>query len=383
MSPSADSPIAVQLQPFLAQIGAAAKQADSDRRPSDDVMRKLAGAGLMRLVVPQIYGGAEVHPHEFLTFTETIAQVHGSAAWTAMTCNEEAGIASAYLEPSSVAGLFSDHPNTIVAGSGVPKGKARRVDGGWSITGRWDFISGCTASDWIVLANVVDDKNEPSMCFVLVPTTEVEIVDTWFTTGLKGTGSNDVVLDDHFVADTWAGHVPMFSLPRPDTAFYRLPSGLRFPFPKVGVAAGIARAALEEFVDLAAGKRPTYSRTSLCNRPSAQAAAAKAEAELSSGRAWAFEMVEELWQVASEDEPITPALHARCRLACSNSVASSIQAVETVAAESGSNAIRSNDPMAKLLADVRTVSAHFMVAPHQMATAGRVLLGLDADDRNF
>ena len=372
-----------RLESLLPLVAEHAGKANDDRRPNNEVMRALAEEGLLRLVVPAGYGGHELHPRAFLELVERLAATDGSTGWAVMTCNEEAGIASAYLNPESMRSLYADAPATIVAGSGVPRGTAVPTDRGWRVTGRWDFVSGCTASDRVVLACLVKDAKPVQLCHVLVPTDEVVIEDTWHTAGLRGTGSNDVVLDNHFVPDRWAGVSESGALPRPDVPFYRLPSGLRFPFPKVGVAAGLARAAIVEFGDLAEGKRPLWNRGSLAQRPTAQQAMAEAQAKRDSGLAWVRELLAELWSVAEEGEPIPAALHARCRLACSNSVSASISAIDDLCREAGSTANFTGSPLPGLLADARAVAGHFMVAPYQMATAGRILLGLDSDDPQF
>lgn len=372
-----------KLEPLLPVIAEHGPTSDKKRKPQREVMAALASSGLLRLLVPRQYGGAEIHLADFVRITERIASVHGSTAWTAMTCNEEAGIASAYLEPESLIELFETAPATIVSGSGTPRGQATPSDQGWSVSGRWPFVSGCTASDRIVLSSIVTDSDPVRLCFILVPTAEVLIEENWDTLGLRGTGSHDVVLDSHIVDARWGAEVAAFSLPRPSTPFYQLPSGLRFPFPKVGVATGLARAALAEFVALAEGKRPQYGKGELRQRATAQAAMAVAEAKLAAGRAWVFEMIDELWHAASEERPIPNELHARCRLAASYAVASSIEAIELVAAEAGTTANFVGSPLGQLLADARAVAGHFTVAPYQQATAGRVLLGLPADDRNF
>ncbi len=383
-----------RLSPLLPLISASGPETDLHRRPSSVVMQRLAQADLLRMVVPHEYGGEGASSSAFLTFIEAIAKVHASTAWTAMTCNEEAGIASAYLEPETMRRLFVDTPDLVIAGSGVPRGVARPAAGGWSISGRWDFVSGADAADRMVLACQVADSKPLRLCFVLVPADDVRIEDTWHTLGLRGTGSNDVVADDLFVADEWCGVVDNFARPRPDTPFYRLPSGLRFPFPKVGVACGVARAALDAFVTVASEKRPLNHRSVLAERPSAQIAVAEAEASLSSARSWALEMADELWAAAAESPEIDPKLHARCRLACSHAVAASIDAIESVVTEAGSTANRlwsadqhehsDHGPnLGQLLADARAVAGHFTVGAYQRTVAGRVLLGLPANDPQF
>lgn len=380
--------LAARLEGLLPLVADHATAANEARRPSREVMSAFGEAGLLRLLVPTDYGGHGASPRTFLELTERLARVDGSTAWTVMTCNEEAGIASAYLHPQPMTDLFRTCPATVIAGSGVPRGRAEQVEGGWRITGRWDFVSGCTAADQIVLASTVPDSNPRRLCFALVPSDEAAIEDTWHTHGLRGSGSHDVVLDDHLVPEHRVGIVELFALPRPESPFYRLPSPLRFPFPKVGVAAGIARAAIEEFQSLATGKQPLFSRGNLAERASAQAAVAHAEAQVAAGLAWAREVVDELWTVAiarssDVETPIEPELHARCRLACSYAVTSSITAVERLSQEAGSTGNLRASPLPQLLLDVRAVAGHFMVGPYQMNTAGRVLLGLDAKDPQF
>ncbi|MFT7648957.1 MAG: alkylation response protein AidB-like acyl-CoA dehydrogenase [Candidatus Poriferisodalaceae bacterium] len=358
------------------------------RQPNREVVTALARAGLMRLVVPETLGGHGIDLVEFMAFGERLAIEHGSTAWVATTCNEEAGIAAAYLPAATIAAMYDREPDVVIAGSGIPRGRASRVDGGWSITGRWTFVSGCTAADKIVLANVVSKPREQrtadvELCFVLVNRDDVTIDDTWDTLGMRGTGSHDVVLDDMYVPDMWAGVVANKAFPLPDTPFYRLPSGLRFPWPKVGIAAGVARAALSEFHDLAGSKQPINMKGQLRDRPHAQTSAAQAEALISTGVAWARELATEVWAEATADRPVSPELHARSRLACSTSVQQSIRAIELLSSAAGSTANTSASPFGVLLADARAVAAHFMVAPYQVDTAGRVLLGLNAGDQSF
>ena len=364
-------------------VAAAGPATDVERSPSAVVLRAFARRGLLRLVVPRSYGGAGLGPVQFMTFLRSLASVHGSTAWTVMTCNEEAGITSAHLDPAAVTALFADHPDVVIAGSGIPRGVATATAGGWTVSGRWGFVSGAAAADRVVVVSKVEGSTPLRLQASLVPIEQVTIHDTWDTAGLRGTGSHDVDLAEVEVPDRWGAEFANFALPRPDDPFYRLPAGLRFPFPKVGVAAGIARAALDEFAALAAGKRPALSRTLLAERPSAQMAAAEAEARLESGWAWAMAMAEELWNVATAGGSVSPELHARCRLAASHAVAAAVAAVDTVCAEAGTTANLSASPLSRLQADVRAVSGHFMVAPYQQATAGRVLLGLEPADPQF
>lgn len=395
------------LEPILPVVAEHADWTNEHRRPHPEVFAALASAGLLRLIAPAHYGGQGVGSEEFLAVIEAIARIDGSAAWTAMTLNEEVGIASAYLKAASMTELLNEQPDVIIAGSGVALGKARPVDGGWQVNGRWKFVSGVPVADRVVLACRVIDPDGPSsgsaladspfdvdperdrirqpqrICFILVPRSDVVIEDTWHVAGLRGTGSNDVVLTDVFVPEAWAGEFGPRDQPVPRTPYYCLPSGLRFPFPKVGVAVGVARAAMAAFNQLARTKKPSFLPELLSERANAQAAAAQAEALVGSGRAWVSTVVDELWSVAGAFGPISPELHARARLSASYAVDSSIRAVEGLASAAGTTASQLDGPWPRLLADVRSVGQHFMVGPQQMQSAGRVLLGQKPGDPAF
>ena len=369
---------------LLARVRACGERSDAERNPDREICADLGRLGLMRLLVPAELGGLGRHPAEFIEFTRRVSVEHPSTGWVAMTCNEEAEIFAAHLEAETVSGFYASHPDAVIAGSGVPRGLVRPVDGGWIVSGRWTFVSGCTAADWWVVANIVEGTQPKKLCHILIPADPALVSDTWHTVGLRGTGSHDVVLSECFVPSHRAAVVENYSLPKPNEhPFYRLPSGLRFPFPKTGVASGIADRAIDEFTALAESKTPLFAGSELASRPDAHAAMARAEALAGSGRAFVADQLDALWETASSGGEVTPQQHARARLACSWSVQNCIEAVETLVTAAGSTANFTASPLGGLLNDVRAVAGHFMVGSYQMDTAGRVLLGQDSGDRNF
>ncbi len=367
-------------------LGVVAECADGsqlERRPADAMVRAFADRGLLRILAPAEYGGQEATAREFLELVETVATVDGSAAWTIMTLNEEMEIACAHLPADHMKSVIGSEPPIVVAGAGAPRGTAVAVDGGWRITGQWPFVTGGPAADFIVVGAVIEGPRPRSLCYVLVPRDEVEILDNWDTVGLRGTGSNDVRLSDVFVPAERAGVQDSAAASRPDSPLFRLPPGLRFPFPKVGVAAGVARAAMASFVELAGTKRARLGQDLLRNEPDAQLAVAEADALIASGRAFVIEMLEVVWALAVAGDPIPPAVHARTRLACSTSVANSVRAVEVLATAAGTTANLTTHPLQRQLADVRAVPQHFMVGGYHRLSAGQVLLGLTPQDPLF
>ncbi len=382
--PTTLAPPAVRAAALADLVRRHADETQEARRPSPTVMRAFADEGLLRILAPRSYGGEEATGLQFMELTEAVARADGSAGWTVMTLNEEIEISAGYINPATMTAVCSSSPAVIVAGSGATLGRALPVDGGFRITGRWPFVTGGPAADEIVIgATVTGDERPRPLCFALVPADEVEICDTWDTVGLRGTGSHDVELHDVFVPTERTGVVATGRHTVPDATLFRLPPALRFPFPKVGVATGIARSAIEAFSDLAQGKKARVSRTLLRDRPDAQLAMAEAEALVGAGWYFAAEMVETIWALAEQGDRVPPDVHARTRLACSHAVASCVQAVETLCTAAGTSANVRGSTLQRCLADVRAVSQHVMVGGFHRLDVGRVLLGLDAEDPLF
>lgn len=353
------------------------------RRPAAPVMRAFAEEGLLRILAPRSLGGEEASGLAFMELVEAVSRMDGSAGWTVMTLNEEIEISAGYVPAETMRAVCTSSPAVIVAGSGAALGRVKPAEGGWQLTGRWPFVTGGPAADQLVVGATVEGPRPRPLCFCLLPASDVEILDTWDTVGLRGTGSHDVAVHDVFVPAERAGVVATGRDTLPDATLFRLPPALRFPFPKVGVATGIARAAIAAFTELAEGKKARVSRTLLRDRPDAQLAVARAEALVGSGWAFAVEMVETIWDLAERGDRVPPDVHARTRLACTHAVASCVSAVETICTAAGTTANLTGSVLSRYLADVRAVPQHVMVGGYNELNAGRVLLGLPADDPLF
>lgn len=387
---------------LLTLVRSRAAVSDERREPDRDVVVALARRGLMRLVVPSSMGGGGQGPAELIELTRRVAYEHPSAGWVAMTCNEEATLASSYLSPASLARFYADEPAAVIAGSGVARGTATLTDDGCVVSGRWTYATGCATADYWMVVALIDEPSPRRMCAVVVPAERAWIDDTWHTLGMRGTGSADIVLEGVHVSADLLGIDDSLSLrtgenaqpPVPDAhPFFGLPSGLRFPFPKVGVAVGTAERAIAEFKQLASAKKPIFAKHTLAERPDAAQAVAHAEALVRSSYAFVTDELAELCATAERGEPIGDDQHARGRLACSWALRSCIEAVSRLAsaagatanatAPSGATAPAGATSLGSLLADVSAVAGHFMVGPQHIDTAGRVLLKQPANDPNF
>jgi alkylation response protein AidB-like acyl-CoA dehydrogenase len=365
-----------KLQPLVRQH---ADEAQQLRHVPSPVVKAMAEAGLYRIAAPACFGGYEAHPHPTIEAIEAISEADGSAGWVLMIGIETVGIGSSLMPQETAARLFAEHPDLVMCGALNPQGRARRVDGGWQVTGRWPFASGCHHAELFWGQCIVEGEQPVRTLEILVPRDRYEILDTWHTHGLRGTGSHDVAVTDLFVPDDMTTSVAG-GAPHHDGPLYQLPPFTRLAYNKVGVATGIARAALDHFVDLAEGKIPRLARSTLRERPRAQLALAQAEAALRSARAFVFETVEDSWETVVAGGRCDRRQRALVRLACSHACQEAIRAVELVHSAAGTSANLADSPLGQARRDVAVVAQQLMVAPQFIEDAGRVLLGLEPQE---
>jgi indole-3-acetate monooxygenase len=352
---------------------------ERERRLPRDLVDELRRTGVFGLSVPRAIGGQEAAPREILRAIETIAAADGSAGWCVMvgTANN---LASGYMNERAARELFPD-PSVVWAGIAAPLGKARPVEGGFRVTGRWSFASGSTHAEWLWAGCTVMDDGQPRMTphgpeifHACVPMTQVQVHDTWFVSGLAGTASHDVSVADAFVPAHWVFDLldPTGHRPEP---LYQMPAIGWFVSQVVAVGLGIARAALDEFGEIAQTKTPTFSAAVLADRAAAQIELARCEAALAAARAAVYESVEDLWQTLRAGRTPTRRQIARNR-AISNHAAEAAAAVtRTVHVLSGGGSIYVSSSLQRHMRDAEAITHHFTLSPHVWEDAGRVFLG--------
>jgi indole-3-acetate monooxygenase len=368
-----------KLEGLRPAIRARREEIEKARRLPSDLVNDLRRTGLFGLGVPRAIGGQEAAPLDILRAIETIASADGSTGWCAMigTAN---GLTSGYLNERGARELFQD-PTVPWAGIAAPLGQARPVDGGFRVTGRWPFASGITHSEWLWAGCMVMDNGKPRMtphgpeifhaCF---PIGQVQVHDTWFVSGLAGTASNDVSVSDAFVPEHWVFDLFDPAKHRPEP-LYQLPSIGWFVSQVATVSLGIARGALDELVEIAQTKVPTFSAAVLADRPVAQIDLARAEAALGAARAGLFDSVDDLWRTACAGKQPTIRQVARNRAAAIHAAETGASAARTAHVLSGGSSIYSSSPLQRHMRDAEAITHHFTVAPHVWEDAGRVFLG--------
>ncbi len=341
----------------------------------------------MQLWLPRTLGGPELHPAEYLSVIEALAIADGAVGW----CATNAGVFSLLagsLPERSAQEIFGDRG--VVAGSVNPTGRAEAVAGGFRASGRWGYASGIDHANWIVANCIIHEggmprraaSGAPDMRFLFLPRAAVEILDTWHVSGLMGTGSHDFRVADVMVPEEFA--IPAFAaVPQLSGTLYRIPPISRFCVALASVVLGIARAAVNAFVTLAAAKKPMGSTEALREMPTAQLQMARAEALMRAARAHLIEAINRQWDEIAAGSPPAVQTRASIRLATSFCAEACSAAVDLVHAAAGGSAIQETLPIARCFRDIHAATQHIGLNASGFQLAGRVLFGLDPGTPRF
>jgi alkylation response protein AidB-like acyl-CoA dehydrogenase len=360
-----------------------ADEGERSRTTPAPVIDALADAGVFLAWVPRELGGLEVDFITLLDVIQEVSRADGSTGWVTMI-GSSAGAFAGWFPEDGAREIYSDR-RAIMAGAVAPNGSAVPVDGGYRVTGRWAFISGCQHSSWLGGSFIHQPEGGPLVWkFAIFPRHEVRIVDTWTVSGLAGTGSHDIEVKDVFVPEARLMPVLPEVKPWPAGPLYRMPI-MSVLAPVVGaVALGIARAAIDDLVELASKKTPTGGFSSLAERPLAQLEVARAEAELRSARALLHETMHNAWEKVSRGDELSIHDRALVRIAATNATRSGAAAVDRMyAAAGGSSIYTERSRLQRHFRDVHAATQHIATAAPTEQTIGRVLLGLDLDSPIF
>lgn len=352
------------LGPDIANRAAEVEQA---RRVPGELVDALVAAGAFRLAVPAELGGVEAHPRQLLEVIEEVARADGSVGWVTMI-GAVTGVMAAYLPEAAAKEVYGD-PGVITGGVFAPIGSAAAADGGWVATGRWPFASGCEHSHWLLGGCVAGDE----VLGLLFPRADVEIIDTWDVSGLRGTGSHDMAVAGAFVPDERALRVLTME-PLRGGPLYRFPF---FGLLALGIGAvslGIARRSIDELVALASGAGRRSAK-----RSAVQAQVARAEASLRSARALVLAEIDAAWQLAERDGAVPIRSRALLRLALTNAARVGAEVTREMYDAGGGASLYAASPLQRCFRDAHAATQHVMVGAQIYELAGRVLLGVETD----
>ncbi len=371
------APRADDLEATTREIAAAARELwadiDATRRLPDELVEMLCDSGLLRAGAPAEVDALELPPQVALRSAEELARGDASTGWC-VAIGITSTLLVGYLPPSSRDELFGGGRG-LAAGVWAPRGKARLVDGGVVVSGRWAFCSGICHADVLFAGCMVDEQPVPRV--VALRKDDLQVLDNWHTLGLRGTGSHDTVADEVFVPADRV--LSIFDGPVVDRPLYRFPPFGFFASSVAAPALGNARAAIDDLVDLAGGKKGLGSTRTLAERSVTQAAVAAAEASLSAARALYYQAIDQAWRASQTGDPVPVELRNQLRLAATHAMRTSADVVRTMYDLAGGSAIYDNSPLQRRFRDAFTATAHFQVNEASRELPGRILLGLDAN----
>ncbi|GIW17379.1 MAG: hydroxylase [Tepidiforma sp.] len=362
-----------------------ADESERDRRLAPPVVAALRDAGLFRMLVPRELSGAEATVADLVGAIETVAAGDGAAGWCLMIA-ATTGITAALLPPEGAREIHGD-PGSITGGMLMPRGTARRVEGGYRVTGRWAYGSGSPHCTWLLGGVTVVDESgapeplpggHPHLRMAFFRAGDYVIHDTWHVSGLRGTGSHDYEVADLFVPERHTAGIGGVQ-PWPEGPLYRFPMYGLLALGVAAVGLGIARAAIDELVSLAGAKTPTGSRRVLAERAAAQAGIAEAEALLRSSRALLADAIGSAWAAAERGEALSLDDRAGLRLAATHAARSCTRAVDICYDLGGGTSIYEASPLQRHFRDIHTLTQHVMVGQPTYEVVGRIMLGLPTD----
>ena len=371
---------------LAAEIAAAADEIERTRRIPEALLERLHDSRLFRMLLPRSAGGDETAPALYVAAIEELARHDASIAWNAFVANSSSLIA-AYLEPAANHAIFAD-PRSIVAWGPPNASRARAVDAGYRLTGKWDFASGCRQARWMgahchVLeadgALRLNRFGRPTVRTLLFPASEATLLDTWRTIGLRGTASDSYSVNDLFVSEAFSTTREDPTLRRERGPLYAFTMQGLYATGVAAVAFGIARAMLSEFITLASRKAPR-GLARLADNAVVQSDVARAEARLGAARAYLIETLTTIHARADDAAPIEVTDRARVRLACTNAIQGAAEVADFAYKAAGVDAIFPGSPFERRFRDMHTLSQQIQSRTAHYEAVGQILLGTPPDD---
>jgi len=362
------------------------QEIERQRRLPVALVESMRYAGLFSLWLPRALGGPQLSVADFIRTVEAISRADGAAGWCAMI-HASSSLIAGYLTEPVAREIYGD--GAVMAGAVGPTGRAVAVSGGYRVTGRWAFASGIENSDWILGNCLVFDgdvrRNSPEggpvVRMMILPKHEVEIIDTWHVSGLRGTGSHDFRVADAFVPEERSmggfGDTPT----QPGTLF-ACPLITIFGAALAAVPLGIARTAIDELISLAQSKTATGSTSLLRDKPTIQTEVGRADALLRSARGLLFDSVRELWDEA-EAGPVSLEKRGAVRLACAQVGVVCKEVCARMFDAGGGSALYEDARLERCLRDVQAAGQHITLSATGFELGGRVLLGLEPGTPRF
>ena len=372
------------------ELDAAAEEIERRRELPEAIVEALVERGLFRLLLPRSRGGAELRPAAYVSVIEEVAKHDASVAWClgqACGCT----MTSAYLDPAVAREIFGGKRGIVAWGPPGPA-EARAVPGGYRLTGTWSFASGSHHATWLGAHVAILDQNgapqlrpdgAPVMRTLLFPKASASFTDIWQVIGLCGTGSDSYTVADLFVPEKYTVSRENAAKPREPGLLYAFSSSNIYASGFAGVALGIARSALDAFVELARDKIPRGAKRTLRDNNVVQAQVSQSEARLCGARAFLLGSLDEIWREVSGSGRLRADHNTTIRLASTWAIHQARDVVDMAYHAAGATAIFKSNPFERRFRDIHTVIQQYQGRQAHFETVGQALLGLEPEGAMF
>ena len=380
-APDAGADLLAKVRELAPGLAARAGEIEGGRRIPADIVAQLMEAGVFRMYAPRSHGGLELDFPTTLKILAALAEADGAVGWTSMIGTGSLTFFARLPRPTFDA-VFAEGPDVIVAGSAAPTGMAHAVEGGYRVSGRWAFASGCQHAHWLFAGCVImrDGRPEPGRVegaplvrHLTAPAATWTIEDTWNVAGLKGTGSHHIRLQDVFIPEAnvfdFGGESCVLG------PLYQSPLHL-VPLMHGAPAVGIAEGAIADLVALAGtGKKQMFAIDSMRDSPLFQLELGRIEADVRAARAMQEAQALSHWRRALSGELVGAELLAEGFQSAAWVTATCVKAVDACYALGGGSALYESSPLQRRMRDIHAASQHTAVQPRQYAAAGAMRLG--------
>lgn len=370
---------------LIPAIDRASARIERERRLPPEILEALYDARLFRMTIPRSCNGEEVEPATLFQVVEALAQGDASVAWCVGQANGVA-TASAYLAAPVRDAIFGGRTAVVAAGPNNRKALAVTCDGGYRVTGNWRFASGSNHAAWLGGHCTVCERDGTPMAdnggkpldqiTVMFPKSSAVITDVWNVMGLKGTASNDYAVSDLFVPADHAYTRESDTDRREAGPLYRFSIFNLFGVSFSGLALGIARRALDDFIALAKTKTPYAGTAALRENGVIQSQVGLSEMRLRSARTFVLDHFRTMYALAAQGTPFTQEMRVANRTVTCFAIQQAREVMNFVYHAAGATAIFEEQPFERRFRDLNTVTQQGQAAFSNFEGMGQSLMGL-------
>lgn len=377
-----------QVRDLLPAIRERAVQAEEQRRVPDASIAELTEAGVFRMLQPKRFGGAEASPVDFYQVVRAVATACPSTAWVTSVLGAHPW-QLALFDDRAQQDVWGENPDILVSSSYAPTGKLTAVEGGFEMSGRWSFSSGCDHAQWVFLGALLPTATGMDYFTVLVPRTDYRIEDVWHVSGLSGTGSNDIVIEKAFVpAYRMYSATDQANLIGPGQEvntgpLYKISFGSVFSNTITAPIIGAAEGAYEAHIQRQQERvRLSYGGQKVSDDPFAQVRIARAASEIDAAILQMERNTAEQLRYAEAGEEIPFELRLRARRDQVRGTERALEAIDLLFKNSGGHSIRKPNPIERHWRDAHAGSVHAINdVERALAMFGKGAMGLEVTDR--